>query len=974
MSIRRSLFLGLNSFQGGLRNVRSQTPSRRRSLTVEKLEDRRLLAVVELSALNAAQGSIIYGADANDRSGFSVSQAGDVNGDGFEDFIIGAYRGYSIDDSRAVAGDSFVVFGSLSMAATVDLENLGSGGVAIHGVDPADRSGSSVSGGGDINGDGFADLVVGAHFASAANNAKTRAGDGYVVFGAASLPNAIDLRFLGSAGVTIYGSETQDRNGTSVHIVGDVNGDGYDDFMLGAPGADASGNSKSSSGDSYMIFGGPSLPTVVDLNNLGSLGIAFYGAEANDESGFFVSGAGDMNGDGYHEFVIGARFADAFNNLKSGAGDCYVIWGKADWSTASTIDLANLGSVGMTIYGADTGDRAGFSLDAAGDVNGDGFDDLLIGAYTADGLGNSRQNAGDSYVIYGQNTLPATLNLATLGSAGITIYGVDPNDLGGTSVSSAGDVNGDGYDDLVIGAFNGDGASNSQVNSGDTFVVFGGPSIPNTLNLSSLGANGITLFGAEAADLSGISVSGVGDVNGDGFDDFLIGAHNADAFDNLKTYAGESYLVYGSNSTGAITHPGTPNSEVLTGTASADVINGAQDDDELISNGGADVLLGGQGNDSIVISSLAFRRVVGGTGSDTLKILANNLTLDLTSIPDNRIQEIESIDLTGSGSNTLILNQREVLNLSDSSNTLMVRKDGGDFVDRGAGWTQGADQSIGGQSFNLFTNGLARLLIQLEDVVPPTITSIIVAGSTWSSGFIDTVDGGGINSGNGLGYLLTAGAILPNSGFNRIYVQFSEPVIGFNATHIALLGVNVSDYSNTPGFLTVSYNATAMRGEISLASSIVKDKLRLGVSDAVTDVAMNSLDGDANASPGGDLDFRFNIIVGDANNDGSVNGGDLPFFGSSFNRSPSDPLYNARVDWNSDASVNGGDLPFFGSNFNQSLPTQEPATLNFPPSLSRELTSEQVSMLAPWIERDDEELIDDYFIRLEKSLDGSDAF
>jgi hypothetical protein len=151
-----------------------------------------------------------------------------------------------------------------------------------------------------------------------------------------------------------------------------------------------------------------------------------------------------------------------------------------------------------------------------------------------------------------------------------------------------------------------------------------------------------------------------------------------------------------------------------------------------------------------------------------------------------------------------------------------------------------------------------------------------------------------------------------------------------------------------------------MRGIIQINSPIVRDKLRLGVSDAVTDTALNPIDGDANGSAGGALNFRIDVIVGDASGDGSVNGGDLPFFSASFNRSAGQPQFNPRADWSSDGSVNGGDLPFFSGNFNQSLPSSEPGALPFgsPPMLASS------SLLAPEIDSffaffdDDEELLD----------------
>ena len=783
MSVHREIFQIVNRFLRKRKAFPDSNGARRRMLSVEPLEERRLLATIDLASLGASQGSVIFGADASDYSGFSVSNACDVNGDGFDDMLIGASRAYAANNNKPNAGETYILFGSASVLTTIDLANLGSDGIRIFGVDASDRSGSSVSNAGDVNGDGFDDVIIGAFFASASGNAKSRAGDSYVVFGGASLPPTIDLASLGSAGVTIYGAETLDRSATSVNSAGDVNGDGFDDLVIGAPGADASSNAKSMAGDSYLIFGGATLPTAIDLANIGTAGVAFFGADIADESGYFVSGAGDINADGFNELIIGARFADAFNNLKSSAGDCYVIWGKADWSTTFSIDLANLGSAGVTIYGADSGDRNGFSSDSAGDVNGDGFDDLLIGAYTADGLNNNTSNAGDGYLIYGAASLPSSINLASLGSAGVTFYGVDYSDLNGVSVGSAGDVNADGFDDLIFGAFNADAAGNVKLNSGESYVVFGGPSLANAISLSSLGSAGITIYGADAGDLSGASVSGAGDVNGDGFDDLIIGAFNAGAANNSKVLAGESYLIYGGNFTTSVTHLGSEAGETLSGTVSPNVMNGARGNDTLIGNGGADVLIGGQGNDTLAISDLAFKRIAGGTGHDTLRLDGNGLSLNLTTIRDNRILDIEEIDITGNGINTLTLNQREVLNLSGFKNSLVVRRNPDDVVNIGSGWVQGNYVDIGGNLFAVYTQGQAKLKVQAYASGPTALNRQVFYNRSTSTVF-----------GNGTGNPSAAIGVTKSplfAGQTPSFANYTNYVKGLNGLLV--------DIANLPG-------------------------------------------------------------------------------------------------------------------------------------------------------------------------------
>ena len=595
---------------------------------------------------------------------------------------------------------------------TIDLASLTSEeGATIFGAEANDNSGYSVSSAGDVNGDGFDDLLIGADFADASSNGKSGAGDSYVIFGRATFPATIDLANLGSAGITIFGANAGDYSGYSVSSAGDVNGDGFDDLLIGAYRADASGNAKLSAGDSYVIFGGAALPSTINLANLGSAGITIFGAETNDQSGISVNSAGDVNGDGFDDLLIAAPYADASGNAKSDAGDSYVIFGGA--ALPATINLATLGSAGITIFGADASDNSGISVSSAGDVNGDGFDDLLIGASSAAASGNGKSYAGDSYVIFGGAALPSMIDLGSLGTAGITIFGAEANDRSGSSVSSAGDVNGDGFDDLLIGAYRADASGNARSYAGDSYVIFGGAALPATINLANLGSDGITLFGAEANDRSGISVSSAGDVNGDGFDDLLIGAHLADASGNAKSAAGESYILFGGDFTTSVTHAGTAANETLTGNASANVMIGGRGNDTLIGNGGADVLRGGKGNDVLAVSSTTFNRVVGGSGSDTLRLDGTGLSLNLTTLKDNRVVDVEAIDIRGSGNNTLMLTQREVLNISGDSNRLLVRRNTGDVVNIGLGWTQGANQTISGVVYHIFTQGAATLGVEV---------------------------------------------------------------------------------------------------------------------------------------------------------------------------------------------------------------------------------------------------------------------
>ncbi len=263
--------------------------------------------------------------------------------------------------------------------------------------------------------------------------------------------------------------------------------------------------------------------------------------------------------------------------------------------------------------------------------------------------------------------LPATIDLLTLGAAGVTIFGAEILDAGwdastAGSISNAGDVNADGYDDLIIGKERADAANNLKIQAGESIVIFGGPSLPSTIALAVSGSADITTLvqarltfkAHQSARLEMSMVTAL---------PIFSPVHFWPT--QLRTYGAmrvKAICFYGGNGfTSSATHLGTSAAETLTGTLDANVMVGGRGNDILLGTGGADVLNGGEGDDTLAVSTLPFQRVTGGNGDDTLRLDGSGLTLDLTTLADNRIQGIELIDITGAGINTLILNYREVL-------------------------------------------------------------------------------------------------------------------------------------------------------------------------------------------------------------------------------------------------------------------------------------------------------------------------
>ncbi len=381
-------------------------------------------SAVDLASLNGVTGFRLDGIDALDLSGYSSKSAGDVNGDGFGDLVIGARF------ANSSAGETYVVFGksSGSFASVIDLASLnGMTGFRLDGIDADDRSGRSAASAGDVNGDGFGDIVVGAYGGDP--DGDSFAGESYVVFGRppGGFASAIGLASLnGLTGFRLNGIDGSDNSGFSVAAAGDVNGDGFSDLIIGDPNGD------SYAGETYVVFGRASgFASAIDLGGLnGTTGFRLGGIDAQDYSGLFAAAAGDVNGDGFGDLVIGATGADP--NGDSTAGESYVIFGRAPIVAVSRTGSA----VGQYISGgvhADTllglGGNDTLEGRALGDVlNGGPGSDAASYRHANNGVvadlsnpaANTGHAAGDSYVAV-ENLVGSSFNDALRGNAGANV-------------------------------------------------------------------------------------------------------------------------------------------------------------------------------------------------------------------------------------------------------------------------------------------------------------------------------------------------------------------------------------------------------------------------------------------------------------------------------------------------------------------------------------------------------------------------
>ncbi|MBD2651916.1 FG-GAP repeat protein [Synechocystis sp. FACHB-383] len=571
-------------------------------------------------------------------NGSIVRMLGDINGDGFADV-------YSGGDNAGV-----IIFGD----STKDLLTAASGNDALTiNIQSADIQ--DVVDIGDYNGDGLSDFGI----IDSNNNF-------YLLLGNIDFGNQKQITLVADAN-----SSLQLAGISNAFAIADYNNDGYSDILFSA------------SDGKNLISLGNQLGKLTNFDSTNLPPTAITSATGIDII--------DINGDGDRELAV---------NIPSNSFSLYSSSGLSPISVA-------LPTVGGLLRDPNASD-----LQDIGDVNGDGIDDFgyILTAFVE----NNKPKLNFVAIYYGSlsglnsNSQPDIL----LSTIDINTDTSLPAQL--TSFAPAGDVNGDGFDDLWIGV----PGTNQQQGTG--YVVFGAALSANNgkfLTLKNLTPEqGFSVTGLPNS-LAGVSLGGGGDVNGDGFDDLIIGAPGNN--DNL------SFVLFGSDFNQTVNQTGTIGDDVMLGTPTGESFVAGQGDDQIYTNGGLDVVYAGPGDDFVSVADTYFRRLDGGTGLDVLELQGyNGQNWDITTLaPGVRLKNFEVISILDYGANTLTLNALTVTNLS-SNNTVVVLMDSVDSLVLSSDFSAAGTTYQYGDKYYQYTSDLSAATVLVNQAKAPTYTAV----------------------------------------------------------------------------------------------------------------------------------------------------------------------------------------------------------------------------------------------------------